>query len=304
MKKNIPGKVLATVAASATPIAAADAVAENGYSQSAIDYRINVAFEGGVLFTDYQQDKVGLSDKLGETNGDMYGAVSVRRMYDTDLDWRLAAAFHLGASDDFDFFTNVPGSGSISFNSGQDYNFQTLDFDLGKHIRLRETDVRLFAGLRGLHVHEGFDAGFNLVPADPLADKAGTVDKMGSTNFWGVGPRIGAEAHHNVRGNWGVTGALSASAMWGRRHQEASFEAHFFDPLPAPTNTDIVFNQSQSSYEVVTNLEAKAGVTWEFKPGKMITGGYRVDAWDNLLTQGETTSQTFHGPFLRLDVKM
>jgi hypothetical protein len=303
MNKQITGTFLATVAASAAPFGVSDAIADD-MSQAGIDTRIHFAFEGGALSTKYQQDKLGATDKLGDTDADLYGSISVGRMYDTDLDWRLSGAVHLGSDNSYDLTLPIPGSGTVSFGENAGFNFQTLDFDLGKHVQVNNTNIRFFAGVRGLHVRETAGGSFTLMPADPTMDKAGTLDKLGTTDYWGVGPPIGAEVYHEVGRNWGFVGSLSGSAMYGRRDMDQTFSVDLFDPTPLPgTTTDVTLSANQRSSEVVTNVEAKAGIKWEFAPGKSITGGYRLDSWNNLLTMGDDESQLFQGVFVNVGLK-
>jgi hypothetical protein len=54
----------------------------------------------------------------------------------------------------------------------------------------------------------------------------------------------------------------------------------------------------------VTNLDASAGLSWMPLEGATFTAGYKIEQWHNLLVNADSTTQTFHGPFLRLEVKM
>jgi hypothetical protein len=307
MQKQIPGKLLATVAASAAsvaPFAATNAIAADPYDQAAIDTRLNFAFEGAALWSDSEDDKVGSLDKLGN-DGNFRAYAEVSRKYDTDLDWRLGGAVFIGNGSDTNFMLSQT-EGDVYFSSGSGFNFQTLDFDLGKHVNVGKTDVRMFGGVRLLHSRERFDFDVELDPIDALADKSGTIDKVGTSDFWGIGPRIGAEAYHDMGSNWGLTGSLSGSAMWGRRHSNLDLEVHTYDPDDVGDEaTDVSMDFTDNSYEVVTNVEATAGVMWQFMPGKSVTAGYRIESWQNLRgIFSDNEGDVFHGPFLRVDVKM
>jgi len=170
---------------------------------------------------------------------------------------------------------------------------------------VQAADIRFFGGLRFLHSKEELNFNESVTPADPATDKSGSADKLGSSEFYGIGPRIGAEVYYPVGETWGLTGALSGSAMWGRRTDKISLHAVTNDPSgtpPQPRVTDV--SESQHSNEVVTNIDLSGGVTFRPWDNTTFTAGYRVEQWHNLLELSNKTTQTFNGPFLRLEVKM
>ncbi|QKD03941.1 hypothetical protein EB235_22635 [Mesorhizobium loti R88b] len=283
---------------------AADAVAVD---PTVVDSRIKIAFEGAVYQSNV--DKLGdTSDKLGNGNsfGDLYGSVALTKAISADVDWRLAGSYHAGQDNDFSLNipeTNPNGNANVSF--GNSYNFQTLDFDLGKHVEVQAADIRFFGGLRFLHSKEKLNFHEGFTPDDPANDKSGNADKLGSSEFYGIGPRVGAEVYYPLGETWGLTGALSGSAMWGRRTNELSFDSVTNDPNgtpPQPRETHV--SESQHSSEVVTNIDLSGGVTFKPWENTTFTAGYRVEQWHNLLQLSDKSTQTFDGPFLRLEVKM
>jgi hypothetical protein len=308
LKNNVSKILIATAASSAAPFAVSQANAQDlDVTPGAIDYRINLAFEGGaLLFNNAEEDdKLGGIDKLG-TNGsssNAYGAISYSRMYDNGLDWRLSGAAHFASNFESDFTVNSGGN-SLNFGAESDFNYQTVDFDLGKHVKNGQVDIRLFAGLRALHSRERIGTDFTLTPADPLMDKSGQIDKLGTSDFLGIGPRLGADIYYDMGQNWGLTGGASAAAMWGRRKDNLDFTALITDPTNVPPDTTFGISQSNSSSEVVTNFSLNGGVTWDFMPGKTITGGYRLDHWRNLRGFADDDGYTAHGPYLKINVKM
>lgn len=312
MRNYVSSKLLATVAASAASVTSVGVVAAHAadaqvIDPAVVDSRIKIAFEGAVYQSNV--DKLGdTTDKLGENNGfgDLYGSVALTKAISPDVDWRLAGAIHAGQDNDFSF--NVPtGSGAVDLSFGNSYNFQTLDFDIGKHVQAQSADIRFFGGLRLLHSKEKLDLHEGITPTDPATDKAGSVDKLGSSEFYGIGPRVGAEVYYPLGETWGLTGAVSGSAMWGRRTDKLSFTATEHDPTPAPgdpVDQTQSASISQHSSEVVTNIDLSGGVTFRPWDNTTFTAGYRVEQWHNLLEFSEKSSQTFNGPFLRLEVKM
>lgn len=302
MKKNVSKILMATAASSAAPFAVSQANAQDlDIGQQAIDYRINLAFEGGaLLFNDNEDDdKLGGSDKLG-TDHNAYGAISYTKMIDDGLDWRLSGAAHFVNNSDSELYFNE-GTNSATFGSNSHFNYQTLDFDLGKRVKAGEVDLRLFAGLRAVHSRESLEYGIDTL--DTSDGKVGQLDKLGSSRFIGVGPRIGVEAHYDMGQNWGLVGGASAAAMWGQRRESLDFSVFENDPGDIPPISTTSFSQTNTSTEVVTNFSINGGLAWEFQPGKTVTGGYRLEQWRNLRSFSDD-SFTAHGPFIKLDVKM
>lgn len=324
MRNNLSGKLLATVAASAASVTSMSVVAAHAADAqvtdpAAVDSRIKIAFEGAVYQSSDQSnaDKLGglgASDKLGNGNsfGDLYGSVALTKQISSDVDWRLAGAFHAGQDNDFNFDTPVSGSGGgsggvVGFSFGNSYNFQTLDFDVGKHVQVQSADIRFFGGVRLLHSKEKLNYNVSATPTDPT-DKSGNADKLGSSEFYGIGPRIGAEVYYPLGETWGLTGAVSGSAMWGRRTTKTDFTVTGHDPSatpPDPVDTTLLdLSSTQHASEVVTNIDLSGGVTFKPWENTTFTAGYRVEQWHNLLQFSEKSTQTFSGPFLRLEVKM
>lgn len=314
MRNHVSGKLLATVAASAAAVTSVGVVAAHAADAQAVDpavvdSRIKIAFEGAVYQSNV--DKLGdTTDKLGSNNGfgDLYGSVALTKAISPDVDWRLAGSFHAGQDNDTSFDIPITGGdpGNVNLSFGNSYNFQTLDFDIGKHVQAQSADIRFFGGLRLLHskeeisLHEG-------ITRDNPADKSGSADKLGSSEFYGIGPRLGAEVYYPLGETWGLTGAVSGSAMWGRRTNKISLSATQHDPGAIPPDpVDQTFNasESQHSSEVVTNVDLSGGVTFKPWENTTFTAGYRVEQWHNLLQLSDKSTQTFNGPFLRLEVKM
>lgn len=307
MRARAPGKLLATVAASAASVTSAGVVAAHAEDAkitdpSVIDSRVKIAFEGAFFQNNvHQDDKMGGTDKLGNSNGDFSGSIALTKQFSSDMDWRLAGAFHMGKDRSWEASGQITGGspGFLTVGYGDDYSFQTLDFDLGKHVKVQAADIRFFGGLRLVHSDERGVLSESFTPDNP-ADRGGTFDKIGSSEYWGIGPRVGAEAYYPLGETWGLTGAVSGAIMWGRRENGAAFR---YD-LTNPDQQGSVTLGSESSNQTVTNLDASAGLSWTPLQGATFTAGYKIEQWHNLLINADSSTQTFHGPFLRLEVKM
>ncbi|TJX61860.1 MAG: hypothetical protein E5W21_12385 [Mesorhizobium sp.] len=218
------------------------------------------------------------------------------------MDWRLAGAFHLGKNRSWQESGHITGSdpGFLTIGYGDDYSFQAFDFDVGKHVKVQAADIRFFGGLRLVHSDEHGTASEGFSPDNPGADKGGAVDKVGSSEYWGIGPRAGVEAYYPLGETWGLTGSASGAVMWGRRTDRAGVNYNFTNP----DNHGSVTLFSESANQTVTSLDASAGLSWTPLAGATFTAGYKIEQWHNLLINADHSSQTFHGPFLRLEVKM
>jgi hypothetical protein len=309
MRNHVSGKLLATVAASAASVTSVGVVTANAADAlvtdpTVVDSRIKIAFEGAVYQSNV--DKLGgTSDKLGNNSdfGDLYGSVALTKAISADVDWRLAGSYHAGQDNDFSLSVPAP-DGTFDLSTGNSYDFQTLDFDLGKHVQAQSADIRFFGGLRLLHSKEKLDIHEALTANDPTTDKSGSADKLGSSEFYGIGPRVGAEVYYPLGETWGLTGAVSGSAMWGRRTDKFSLHAEENDPNNLPNDPPVNVSETQHSSEVVTNIDLSGGVTFKPWENTTFTAGYRVEQWHNLLQLSDKSTQTFNGPFLRLEVKM
>ena len=308
MRARTSGKLLATVAASAASVTAAGVISAHAddakvTDPSVIDSRVKIAFEGAFFQNNvHHDDKTGGTDKLGNSNGDFSGSVALTKQISSDMDWRLAGAFHSGKKRSYDLsgpdteFGN-PGTTTIGF--GDDYTFQAFDFDVGKHVKVQAADIRFFGGLRLVHSDERGDVSESFTPDNP-ADKGLSADKVGSSEYWGIGPRVGAEAYYPLGETWGLTGSVSGSVMWGRRNDRVGVNVTGTNP----DGQESITLATHSSSQTVTNVDASAGLSWMPLEGATFTAGYKIEQWHNLLVNADSSSQTFHGPFLRLEVKM
>ena len=91
MRARAPGKLLATVAASAASVTSAGVVAAHAEDAkitdpSVIDSRVKIAFEGAFFQNNvHQDDKTGGTDKLGNSNGDFSGSVALTKQISSDM---------------------------------------------------------------------------------------------------------------------------------------------------------------------------------------------------------------------------
>ena len=309
MRTHVSSKLVATVAASAASVTYVGVVAAHAAHAQVIDPSrgrfpaLRSPLKGrSISPMSTSSAAPATSWATATTLAIFMGSVALTKQISSDVDWRLAGAFHAGQDNDFSL--SVPETspdGTLALSFGNSYNFQTLDFDVGKHVQAQSADIRFFGGLRLLHSKEELNFHEGFTPTDPATDKTANADKLGSSEFYGVGPRIGAEVYYPLGETWGLTGAVSGSAMWGRRTNKISLTAFEHDPS-SPPDTNVNVSESQHSSEVVT--PPFRGVTFKPWENTTFTAGYRVEQWHNLLLLSDKSTQTFNGPFLRLEVKM
>jgi outer membrane protein OmpA-like peptidoglycan-associated protein len=120
-------------------------------------------------------------------------------------------------------------------------------------------------------------------------DEIGLPIFNGKYDYWGIGPRIGADMAYRFSGSpWFIGGSLAGAVTWG----EAKARGDFF----APDN---------DSGRMAWNLDAQLGIGYEVAPGFGIQIGYQLDYWWNVNYRvGGPASgkgdRYAHGPFLRV----
>jgi outer membrane protein OmpA-like peptidoglycan-associated protein len=111
----------------------------------------------------------------------------------------------------------------------------------------------------------------------------------GKFDYWGVGPRIGADLAYRFAGSpWFIGGTVAGAVTWGKAKADGDF-----------------FASDSDSGRMAWNLDAQVGVGYEVAPGFGIQIGYQLDYWWNVNYKvASTTSgkgdRYAHGPFLRV----
>ncbi|MFO1184203.1 MAG: Lpg1974 family pore-forming outer membrane protein [Bauldia sp.] len=324
MKISVQGRLLPTMAASATAlgglgVASAEAA---DYARAVVSpppvyptsqYVFSV--EGGPIRAGFANDKLGASPSLSGGGGDdarwdagLYGAVAVTSAIDATWDWRLSGAWNYFRDNKTDLSivndNGVDPVRTIDFNLLSRFGFQTVDFDIGRKMMLGQAQVRLFGGLRGLHVNERQTFSITEAGGDPT-DKFGTVDKVGRSSLWGLGVRGGVDAYVPLSANWGLVGSASAAGIWGARSSRIAYNIDTTDPDP-PNPPDVTLASAtftQHSSDFIANYGASVGVSYMPWANTSVVGGYRWDAWDNLRYGDEGAHRLFEGPFFRVEVR-
>ncbi|TIT79556.1 MAG: hypothetical protein E5W57_06505 [Mesorhizobium sp.] len=109
---------------------------------------------------------------------------------------------------------------------------------------------------------------------------------IGTAEYWGIGPRVGADGYYPVGENWGLTGAVSGAVMWGRRIDRVGVNVTQTNPNEHASET--LFNEG--SGETVSNVDASLGVSWTPMVNTTFTAGYKIEAWHKLLVNADHES--------------
>lgn len=253
--------------------------------------------EGGAIFSDYSEDKLG---DQADINVGGYGAISVRRFIDPDLDWRITGRFGRFADDTVSLTeTDINGPGSFaSLDLVSEKMFANIDFDIGHHFQHPGVQGRVFVGVRGLYSREATDKG--LAFNDPADNgKFGSFDIQGESEFFGVGPRAGLEMVFKDPGDtFGISVAGSGAVILGNTHE--SFSGSIFSADNDGVDIDDSGSFSRNQFEALVNLSAAVGVEMMVNDNSTITLGYQAEMWTQEFFRERSL---FHGPFVRGTIK-
>jgi opacity protein-like surface antigen len=280
------------MAAAATAAQAQDAIAPGGHT---------ISVEGGGLFAkSVGADKLGQLDPLPDDDVDLNdnigyrAAISLGTRIDNFWDVRASAAIN-HQLDATSSITEDGGPGYYRAKTGFDY--ETLDFEVGYTPELDAGfNVRLFGGVRGMHYtdRQSFGEG---------DDKVGIAINY-KDEFLGAGPRIGAEGSARFGDSmFGISGSVSAAAMYGVSTESLGFEVTGEGPPPPPDDT-------MDTNKWVYNLEASLGLDAYLSDNATVTIGYRASTTspvgENIIAPPglePETNRFSHGPTLKLTIQ-
>lgn len=279
-----------------------------------------VSVEGGALFgpNTVAEDKLGSGFGSGPSGGvvniqDNVGyraAISLGKQIDPFWDLRVTGALNhqmTSKSDVQSSIYNGGGSGGSGFFENfygtleTDFDYETMDFEVGYRPMLTENmEVRLFAGLRGLHYRDSMDKmGYISSSGGGGGDKVGYGADV-SSEFFGVGPRVGIEASTRLGDSmFGVSGMLAGAALFGTARTDGEAT------LMSGGDSITVPYPGQEEQITVYNLEAALGLDVHVDPQTKVTVGYRAEGLfgvDNLFSSGGSggSDRWTHGPTIKL----
>jgi hypothetical protein len=198
----------------------------SGYSGTA------VYTSSGAEFADLFGGNASVSfGKQFDPNWDVRGTLSATQFGSTSASysafWGASGFYESGASTD----NSAWASAYYEENSEASYSFgwQALDLEVGYSPVLSDNfSVRLFAGIRGLHFEENSEYGWNSAigfsayaySGNAYSGFSGIISENweGSmkTEFFGIGPRIGAQTSKRFEGtNFGLSASVAGAMLFG-----------------------------------------------------------------------------------------
>ena len=230
----------------------------------------------GGPFGDYQ-------DKFGDSNTDMgyMGAISLERRASPARDIRLT--FTAGGSLDNDrSFSSGFSGGTVNGTVTNDLSFAAMDVEIGHHRAVGSSDLRLFAGLRGM-------------TSSTSSDKVGSAVSGGGSlsvsqelklesDFVGVGPRVGlGYSTKPAVGSFGFAGQIGAAALFGTRKDRGEITY-------SSGGSGISSGFSESKSQNVLSLDAQIGVNYYVSENSKISVGYAAQQLWNVDTFSDSDS--------------
>lgn len=244
--------------------------------------------EGGAIFSDYSEDKLGDSDS--DIGG--YGAISVRRFIEPDLDWRLTGRYGRFA-DNSQSFSDSSGPDFIDVFGSTEKMFANIDFDIGHHFQHPGVQGRIFVGARGLYSREAAGKGFQEFDSGDN-NKFSDTDFEFESEFFGLGPRAGLEMVFKDPGDtFGISVAGSGAVILGNTREAFSGSIYIEDD--GGIIEDVSGSESRNQFEALVNLSAAVGVEMMVNDNSTITVGYQVEMWTQEFLQERSL---FYGPFV------
>ena len=236
---------------------------------------------GGVVGEDYE-------DKFGDSSHTSFmGSVSLSRERAPMKDVSVGLTFGGSLDTEADFrqyFIENTFFGVFSTEASQDFSFAALDVELGQTIPLAAANVRYHYGLRGLSTSTSLDKTGELRGTgigSGSSESSFSAGQSLESTFLGIGPRAGigfstTPASAPALGNFGVSGNLGASVLFGNR--EDTFTVSISDSL----SLDSGFSETVSDSKTVFGLDAQIAVDYNLSPTSKLSAGYQLQQFWNV----------------------
>lgn len=278
--------------------------------------------EGGAIFSQasaHFSDGIEEIGKLGlDTDVGGYGAISVGRYFEPDIDWRLTGRFGKFARnsslatgednflnfddvfDDDDFLGVDEYEGFLNTNR----EFATIDFDIGHHFEKPGLAGRAFVGLRGLYSRESLGKGIYVAGTpDPDVLEEFALGGSYSSEFFGAGPRAGLELlFRDGDSPFGIAVDGSAAVLFGNTRERFRVGGAYCETIeqgePDCDGDSETFTRNE--FDIVGNIAASIGVQFDVNENSSITVGVKGETWTHSLF---SDSSAMYGPFVKAGVK-
>ncbi len=300
------------ITAAAAPAIAQDNTVPDGYSLSV---------EGGFLMgpNDLARDKLGYYGGYGsagvveiQDNVGYRAAISLGKRIDPLWDLRVGASLNhqLESVSTVEFtYSSGGSSGEVLLEMRNDFDFENLDFEAGYTPVLDGNfQVRLFAGIRGLHYTDSADKLGTTYSTSAGYSSGGTISLLTTSEFIGAGPRIGVEGSTRFGGNFGISGMLAGAVIHGLERTSGSVTISEFSGASAGFNATIPLPGSEE-WKTILDLEASLGLDYFVAEQTKLTLGYRAEQLFNVggnsfyYSSGGSPDRLVHGPFVKAESK-
>jgi Legionella pneumophila major outer membrane protein precursor len=199
-------------------------------------------------------------------------------------------------------FANGTGSADIK------EHHWLVDFAVGREFQLGSGQAQAKLGIRVADIYAkitgsgvvsgGTTTGFGGSPI------TGVFSFSSRSKFLGVGPRLGIDGINPLGGPWSLDYGGGVAVLFGNR----SFDSNSTMTLTLtghPTSGTATTATSSSDTGAVFNLDAQAGISYQFNPNFKMTASYRFDGYWNALrapnSAGAIANEDvfYYGPMLR-----
>lgn len=207
------------------------------------------------------------------------------------------------------FVSNANYSFANAVFSSYDLNYHVVDFDLTQDISVgSDMTIRILGGMRYANIDHQLDTQFT--GSSYVSFSATTPDHtLHQTNFWAIGPRMGAELKWDIGGyGWTIYGGAHAALLAG------NMDIHIrYDNSNRASGYDSLIDFKTSQNVILPVLDANVGIGYE-GDWATLRLGYQFEAWGDAFAWGRPgagwpaqntmlTRKDFgmHGAFLSLE---
>ncbi len=137
-------------------------------------------------------------------------------------------------------------------------NFNTLDLELGRdYFAGKDLTIRPHIGLRGADIKQKYRATYDaalVAPGELNIFKA-------KNNYWGIGPRAGADLMWHFTKYWGIYGEFSGSLLYGQFRIKENLSQAF--PIVGSSFVPSNISLKDTLWKTSVNVQGAIGFAWE-----------------------------------------
>lgn len=171
------------------------------------------------------------------------------------------------------------------------FKYDVVNLDVGQYLLFgQHAAIRLFGGLSTGFLREDVNAVYTgNVVVGPYQGPF-TLNQLVSSNFTGVGPRIGLFADYETDSGFGVLGEAAMSGLIGTQNTKTSYFASSQQLLSVYGQTgNSQYIADEHVYQVIPGFDGKLGLTYKHALGATgtikIAAGYEAAVYINAISQ-------------------